>query len=173
MALLSHSLHAVSLMELDEREQKVVDVINDVGWVVMKVSPNKGDLDPRWFAYTIGLSVTLGWPEVICFGPPIDVTAQLVNNAVRELKRKGITPSLGLELTEVMEGYPTRLEVFPMKFFREHLGWAIWFADHRGLKPQQFGCLQLLWPDKSGHFPSDSSCDTEVRRSQTPISQMH
>jgi hypothetical protein len=42
-------------------------------------------------------------------------------------------------------------------------------AHHRGLKPENFGCLQLLWPDKNGHFPMDADCDAEVRRIQTPV----
>lgn len=160
-------------MVLDEREQRVIDVIDRVGWMVMKVSPNKGDADPRWFAYTIGLPVTHGWPELICFGLRVDAIAELLNNAVRELKRKGISPLLGLELTEVIEGAPARLENFSQEFFREHLGWALWFAHHRDLKPENFGCLQLLWPDKGGHFPLDASCEAEVRRIQTPINLTH
>jgi hypothetical protein len=166
------SLKVTSIMQLDANEQRVVDVVDRVGWMVMKVSPNKGDQDPRWFAYTIGLSVTFGWPELICFGMDVDVMTELLNNAVRELKTK--EPATGLQLTEVAEGYPLKLEVLPKKFFPEHLGWAMWFADYRGIKPHQFGCLQLLWPDKGGHFPSDASCDPEVRRTQTPVvSQVH
>jgi hypothetical protein len=60
--------------------------------MVMKVSPNRGDPDPRWFAYTIGLPVTHGWPELICFGLRVDAIAMLLNNAVHELKRKKFLP---------------------------------------------------------------------------------
>lgn len=156
-------------MALDAREQKIVEVVDRVGWVVMKVSPNKGDPDPRWFAYTIGLSVTQRWPELICFGLRVDALAELVNNAVRELKRKGIAPSLDRELTEVIDGAPVRLGLFSKEFYREHLGLALWFAYHRSLNPESFGCLQMLWPDKRGHFPFEASCEPEVRRIQTPV----
>jgi len=158
-------------MQLDVHEQKVIDIVDRVGWMVMQVSPNQGDEDPRWFAYTIGLPVTFGWPELICFGLDVDVMTAVLNNAVQELKTK--EPVAGLLLTEVAEGYLARLEVFPKKYFREHLGWAMWFADYRGLKPQQFSCLQCMWPDKLGRFPSDAGCDPEVLKNQAPVSQMH
>jgi hypothetical protein len=156
---------------LDAHEQKVVDDVNRIGWAVMRVRPNEGDLDPRWFAYTIGLAVTFGWPELICFDLDVDVAADLLNNAVEELKSKGTSPSLGMELTEVIENYRARLGSFPKKFFLDHLGWAIWFVDHRGIKPPQFDCLQLLWPDKGGRFPSDPRCDAGIRKIQTPVTQ--
>jgi len=93
---------------------------------------------------------------------------ELLNNAVQELKRKGLSPTPHLLLTEVIEGTQARLETFSPDFFRQHLGWALWFAHHRGLKLENFGCLQLLWPDKNGHFPMDEDCNAEVRRIQTP-----
>ena len=157
-------------MTVDVHEQNVIDVVARVGWMVMKVSPNHGDADPRWFAYTIGLSVTHSWPEIICFGWDLDVMGQLVNNAVLELTRRSKSPSPGLELSEVMEGFAVKLQAFPTKFFREHLGWAIWFAQHRGLNQKSFDCMQLIFPDKDGRFASDPSCDAEIRRIQMPIS---
>ncbi len=160
-------------MALDAYEQEVVDIIDRVGWAIMTISPNKGDEDPRWFAYTVGLPVTRGWPELICFGMGLDLMTELLNNAVRELERKGTPPALDLVLTEVAEGNLMRLGNFPREFFREHLGWAAWFAHHRGLTPENFGCLQLLWPDKRGSFPLDVDCDPEVRKLQTPVTQLH
>jgi len=159
-------------MQLDAHEQQVVDVVDRVGWMVMRVFPDRDDQDPRWFAYTIGLAVTFGWPELICFGLDADVMQELLNNAVCELKGKGAPPSAGMELTEVMENFPARLQVFPKELFREHLGWAIWFAAHRGLAPAQFGCLQLWWPDKNGRFPADAGCDPEVRRCQSLLGRL-
>jgi hypothetical protein len=160
-------------MAVDAHEQKVIDVVDRVGWMVMKVGPNKGDLFPCWFAYTVGLSVTQQWPELICFGPRLEVTAQLVNNAVLEMKRKALTPTPGLELTEVMEGYPVRLEEFALKFFREYLGWAMWFAHYRGVEAKSFHCMQMVCPDKDGRFPSDPLCDENIRQIQTPRTMAH
>ena len=155
-------------MTLDAQEARIIDIIDRVGWAVVNISPKKGDQNRRW-SFTVGLPVTHGWPELICFGLQLDTMMKLLNNAVQELKRKGLSPTPNLELTEVIEGTPARLETFSPDFYREHLGWALWFAHHRGLKPENIGCLQLLWPNKNGHFSSDARCDAEVRRIQTPI----
>jgi hypothetical protein len=89
------------------------------------------------------------------------------------LKRKGIAPSLDRELTEVIDGAPVRLGLFSKEFYREHLGLALWFAYHRSLNPESFGCLQMLWPDKRGHFPFETGCEAKVRRIQTPVNLAH
>jgi hypothetical protein len=159
-------------MTLDAQEQWVVDTVDRVGWAIMQIHPNKGDEDPKWFAYTVGLTVTRGWSELICFGLPLDMMTELLNNAVRELENKGIRPTLELELTEVAEGFAMRLGDFPRRFYREHLGWAAWFAVHRDLKSENFGCMQLLRPDKQGRFPLDADCNPEVRKLQTPADHL-
>jgi hypothetical protein len=152
--------------ELDPAERNAIDIINRIGWMVMKISPNGGDENPRWFAYTTGLAVTFRWPELICFGLDLDVAGGLLNNAVRELQNRAVQPSSGLELSEVLDGRIVRLRTFSPGLYREHIRWAIWYADRQGLMPAQFPCLQLLWPDKSGRFPGDPACDPMVSEGQ-------
>jgi hypothetical protein len=156
--------------QLDPAERNAIDIINRVGWMVMKVSPKAGDENPRWFAYTAGLAVTFRWPELICFGLDLDVAGDLLNNAVRELRNKAAHPVSELELSEVLDGRAVRLRTFSPGLYREHLGWAIWYADRQGLAPAQFSCVQLLWPDKSGRFPGDPACDPSVAEGQTTVS---
>ena len=155
-------------MGLDEQERRVVDLVDKHGWTVMQVSPNLGDSGPRWFAYTVGLSVTHRWPELICFGLPLDVMTELLHNAVREMKESGTEPLAGRTLYDVVENFPVRLEDFPDRHFHTHLGWATWFASRREVARKDFHCLQLLWPDKAGHFPSNASCTAGIRDCQTP-----
>jgi hypothetical protein len=157
---------------LDPAEQKAIDTIAQYGWMVMEVSPSKGDNDQRWFAYTVGLAATLGWPELICFGLSQDVMTQLLNNAVAEIKKRRTVPTPGMELTEVIEALPMRLAKFPRTSFREHLGWALWHAHFSGVQAKQFDCLQLQWPDKRGRFPDDPGCTPEIRDLQSVISRM-
>ena len=155
-------------MQLDAHEQMVVEIVDRVGWMVQHVSPIEGNPDPEWFSYTVGLGITHEWPELICFGLDVEEMGKLLNIAVQELKDKRIVPCSGLELDEVLEGVSVKFETFPKKFFLSYLGWAIWFSDYRGMKPQQFACLQLTWPDKQGFFPTDANCDPVVSRVQTP-----
>lgn len=157
-------------MELDEDERRIVDLADKHGWAVMRVSPSVGDLDPhpRWFAYTVGLSVAYRWPELICFGLSQDVMIEMIHNAVRELKAAGSEPLVGGTLCDVIEDFPIRLVDFPERHFRTHLGWATWFANRCNVARNDFHCLQLSWPDKAGHYPSDAACADGVRECQTP-----
>ncbi len=153
---------------LDHVEQKIVDDVERVGWSIMKVAPRTDTKDPKeWFAYTIGLQKSFGWPEIICFGLAIDAMAIMLNNAVDELRERGLTPVPGIELAEVLDDYPARLarnETVPFKY----LGFANWFAAYSGMSEPP-ARLQLIWPDKDSHFPDDPRCFPEVRQLQTPV----
>jgi hypothetical protein len=153
---------------LDKVEQRIVDHVRDVGWSVMKVAPRVGSDDPQeWFAYTIGLPKTFGWPEIICFGLDVGVMHQLLNNAVGECRDKGLTPAPGLSLVEVMNDFPVRL-IDGAFIADDYFGFARWFASYANTKnpPDR---LQLIWPDKNGIFPDEVGCVEEIRQSQIPI----
>ena len=152
---------------IDPAEQNIIRHIKQYGWSVMKVSPGVDTDDPEeWFAYTIGLPNSFGWPELICFGLPTDVMGAMLNNAVAELRDRRLTPKPGLQLKEVAEGLPMRLEANP-HIPRNYFGYANWFAGYSG-KPQP-DWLQLLWPDKQGRFPGEPGCVPEVVRIQAPV----
>jgi hypothetical protein len=152
--------------ELHPAEQKAIETIGRVGWMVMRISPNEGDENPRWFAYTVGLAVTFHWPELICFGLDHEVAGAVLNNAVGELRNRAIRPVPGLELCEVLEHGTVRLHAFSPAGYSDHLGWAMWYAAREGLNPAEFSCLQVLWPDKSGRFPGDPACDPGIAEAQ-------
>jgi hypothetical protein len=153
---------------LDHVEQKIVDDVERVGWSVMTVAPRTDSDDPEeWFAYTIGLQKTFGWPEIICFGLATDAMVDILNNAVDELRERILTPAPGIELTEVLNEYPARLAESKSIPFN-YLGFANWFAEYAGMR-EPLRKLQLLWPDKNGHFPDDPHCVPEVRQLQTPV----
>ena len=153
---------------LDHVEQKIVDDVGSTGWSIMAVAPRAESDDPEeWFAYTIGLQKTFGWPEIICFGQATDMMARMLNHAVEELRERHLEPVAGIELTEVLDDYPTRLT--PNKNIPfNYLGFANWFAGHAGMAnlPER---LQLVWPDMDGRFPDDPNCNPDVVELQTPL----
>lgn len=145
-------------MQLAPDEQKLVDDVAKFGWHVMKVSSVSGEAEELPFAYTVGLQATFGWPELLCYGLATDAMAQLLNNAVDELREGAGSPEGGLILNEVAEGFRCRLSPVAKRHHVEHLGYAIWFARYRGEDPNDVACLQLLWPDREGRFPDDPAC---------------
>jgi hypothetical protein len=149
-------------------EQRIVDCVEEFGWFGLSVSPCAEDEDPEeWFTYTIGLPKTHGWPEVICFGLAGETAQDLLADAIAECEANGVSPSAGMELTEVINGFRARLadaSTIPDEYF----GTAIWYAHLAGTQVPP-ARLQLLWPDKAGKFPDDPACSEEVRRMQTPV----
>ena len=147
-------------------EQRILDDIARVGWHVTCVGPAADSDDPEeWFAYTVGLSKTFEWPELVCFGLDLQVMADLLNDAVAECRSRAITPSSGLLLQEVISGYPAKLEA-PGPMAKEYVNSARWLA-HR--EDKELSVLQLLWPDNAGKFPDEPGCSPEVVRMQTSL----
>lgn len=148
-------------------EQSIIDNVERVGWHVTCVGPAADSDDPEeWFAYTVGLSKTFGWPEFICLGLDLSTMASLLNDAVNECRAREIVPSPNLLLSQVIEGFPAKL-VENENIPPQYLNSAIWFARQAGLPPPS--ALQMLWPDTNGVFPDEPDCSEGVRQSQTPV----
>ena len=154
---------------MDNAEQDILDKVEEYGWMVIAVSPRAGSDDPEeWFAYTVGLSITFGWPELICFGLEAPVVKTILNNAVEECRGRSLQPHTGMVLHDVAEGWTVRLAETG-DWHRNYTGWAQWFALQAGALREHIDCLRLIWPDKEGVFPDDPACNAVVRALQTPM----
>ena len=151
-----------------EADQKIIDGVEKYGWFAQSVAPRSDSDDPQeWFTYTIGLTKTHGWPEIICFGLGSDVAYGLLADAIAECETRAICPSDGLVLTDTIKGYDALLvngAAIPESYF----GTGTWYARRVGTEAPP-ARLQLLWPDSAGKFPNDPACSEGVRRSQTPV----
>jgi hypothetical protein len=153
--------------QLDTKEQKAVDDVARFGWHCIQVFSLAYDPIQTTFSYTVGLSHTYGWPELICFGLEISTLHKMLSNAIGELQRTNSVPLPGMVLDDVVEDYPCRLNQFCSSLMHQDLGWASWFARREGHDPTRIGCLQLVWPDRHGRFPDDPDCIPDVRSLQT------
>lgn len=155
-------------MDLNAAEKKILSVVEKHGWMVMSVAPRTDSDDAEeWWSYTIGLTKTFKWPELICFGLGGKIAHPVLNDAVAELRRKGTTPTPGIILADVFDGFDAKL-ISPLPMSPGYVGWAIWFSRHFDL-PVPPPVVQLAWPDKHGRFPDDGRCAEGVRRAQTPL----
>ena len=149
-------------------ENRLCDTVDNIGWAVLSVAPRTDSDDPdEWFSYSIGLTNTFGWPELICFGLPTETRRHMINDAVEECRRKELTPEAGLRLSEALKGYDILLtdgSAIPDSYF----GSAEWFAKQAGIDVP-ISRLQLLWPDANGYFPGDNRCLEAIVREQTPL----
>jgi hypothetical protein len=146
-------------------EQQIIEGVAQNGWFAVTYVPGPGDSE-EWFTYTVGLTKTAGWPELICFGLDRERTVGLLHDAILECWGRKAQPYDGMELAEVLQGHSARLrqlDGLPAPYF----AMADWYAAHTG-SPRIDERIQLMWPDSEGRFPDDPECDPRVRELQTP-----
>jgi hypothetical protein len=156
---------------LNAAQQRIVEHVDRVGWSIMKVAPRSNSDDPQeWFAYTIGLPKTFGWPEVICFGLSLDLMGALLNDLVAECKERGIQPNANLKLKNIIKNAEVKL-IDATNVPLSYLNSARWFSEYTGTDGI-VARLQMLWPDKKGVFPDEPDCEQDVRDAQTPLERL-
>jgi len=149
---------------MNEAQQQIVDGVERNGWFAVNYVPRPGTDDAKeWFTYTVGLTKTAGWPEIICFGLDSDRSLHLLREAIAECWTRRIAPAHGIQLTQVLDGLPARLQRVTLG--PPYFAMADWYAEHSGTdrSPER---LQLFWPDRNGRFPTDPGCDPSVRDRQ-------
>ena len=150
---------------MNEIEQQIVDGVERNGWFTVDYVPGPGDPE-IWFTYTIGLTKSLGWPEMICFGLDEQRRLGVLRDTIAECWEQQVRPQDGLELDRVLQGATVRLKRLD-DLSGPYFAMADWYAQHSGTAtvPER---LQVMWPDRDGRFPDDPDCDPDVRDRQTP-----
>ena len=115
------------------------------------------------FAFSIGLYLNYGHPELIIFGQSAQ-SAQAIINLIRDRAAAGQTFVDGDISDELLEnGYKLGFWQVPFAAYPEYLGTAIWFYGRSRLA---FPCLQLIWQDADRRFPWEKGCASDVKRDQ-------
>ena len=63
---------------------------------------------------------------------------------------------VGERTDAVFANLPAYAFLVAKKHYRDLLGWSRWFYGG-----DDFACLQIVWPDRAGKFPSEPDFDTE------------
>lgn len=146
-------------------EQQIIEGVEKNGWFAVSYVPSADDPE-EWFTYTVGLTKTAGWPEIICLGLDEERSTRMLHDTIVECWERGIRPAPGVGLTNVLEGRTARLKRID-GLSAPHFAMADWYAGHSGT-PALGERLQLVWPDRDGRLPDDPDCDPDVRDRQTP-----
>ena len=128
----------------NDSERKVVSDVQEFGWHVVLVSDD--EVGPG-FAFTVGLYHNYQHPEVVVFGLPQKVSHRVLNligGAVKE----GQQFRAGTRSSEILEMHECAFLAFPIRAYRDYLGYARWFYSG-----DEFPALQCVWPDGQGVFP--------------------
>jgi len=145
---------------LSAPDEKTLSDIKRVGWHVVKVFAQPGEDGPEW-AFSIGLFHTFQHPEVIVFGLPLEVCAGVINNIGQNVKAGQRYSSGELYADILQDPYKCAFRMVPQAQYTDYVGYALWFYED-----DPFPLTQCFWPDKSGLYPWDDSCDHCVRNAQ-------
>ena len=132
----------------DDGDRTFVDDVHSFGWHVVDVG-SADDL-PRW-SYTGGLTHTVGGPELVMCGldgPLMQRCLDMVGRLVRD----GLDPADGALVGDVLDGFDVQLRTVAPGWGRALFGHLRWFTQ-----VDEPAVVQVVWPDKDGHFPGDAA----------------
>jgi hypothetical protein len=148
--------------------EKIDWMVETDGFAVEPVLPDATTDPPRpAYAYTIGFSAGVAFPEVVVFGLT-PVAARGLLGLVADARRGGTEIPLDVELVGLLDNdlrcrfSPVDLEV-----------WGAWFATaaawYRG---EPFELVQLIYPDRNGFLPYEAGYEQRMRLAQPVIASV-
>ncbi len=132
--------------DLPPPDRKLLDDVDEYGVHIVHV-PENGD--GPGFSFTVGLWHNFEQPEVIVFGLPEAVAHDLLN-ALADAADEGQKFLAEQKHEGLLIDYPVRFVGVPKASYHDFLGSAMWAYEG-----DDFGCVQLVWPDKQGRWPWD------------------
>lgn len=127
-----------------------------------------GDEDlPPW-AYTIGMTDTLGHPELVVFGVDPESSMGILNDIYERL-RNGRRFDIGRYTHELVGDLSVRFLPVPTTFWESSSLFAMWINYYGSLDPRRYpvpDALQLVWADSKGRFPWDRGYERRLVKLQ-------
>lgn len=105
--------------------------------------------------YSIGITSTLGAPEVIMFGVPAPSATVFINMYYQGIK-SGKEYKPGIEYDEFAEGFGMKFKKISTQSYEDHLIQASEFNIQNNVGRE---ALQMIFPDKFGRWPEDPMVD--------------
>ena len=137
---------------------KLTDDVARRGFGVLWVFDEEGDAPD--FAYTVGLWESCRHPEFVVVGLPQEASMHVMSQISR-MVIAGERFSEGNRVRNVLERFDILIGPVDPKFIHDNMGQSVRFSGEPGLVAQQ-----VLWPDRSGTFPSEVGFDPRLARRQ-------
>jgi Domain of unknown function (DUF4262) len=114
------------------------------------------------FAFAVGLFLNYGQAELVIFGLESADSASIIND-VRDRAAAGRSYAAGDICDDILDDRQVAFAEVPLQAYVAYLGTAIWF--YRKCR-RPFPCLQIVWPDREGHFPWQTGYDAALKQYQ-------
>jgi hypothetical protein len=133
------------------------------GWHAIAIED--GPVPP--FVYTCGLMTTWAAPEMVIFGLPAR-SAHSVLAAMVEHLRSGIRFESDRKYRNILQDRELLIRTVHPSQHELYLGFAMGHVRHMA-KAGSLSAIQVLWPDRSGSFPGDHTCEPFVSARQPAL----
>ena len=148
-----------------EPEAKVLADIVEYGVHIVHVGHDAEDEGGPVYSYTVGLWHSFEQPEVIVFGLPEEVAAELLD-AVTDEVAEGERFLAGTRHEGLLQDYAVRFLGLADAVRDEHLARALW-----AYAGEPFAAVQLVYPDKQGRWPWHEQTKLGFRECQPVIGE--
>ncbi|MBV8922498.1 DUF4262 domain-containing protein [Bradyrhizobium sp.] len=125
----------------NDADERIVGNVRKHGCHIVGIMP---DEERPGYAFSIGLFVNYGHPEIVIFGLDRRDAGNVIND-IRDRVSRGQRYAAGDVGDQLLVGHKAC------------------FAD---VPPRPFPCLQLVWPDRAGRFPWQAEFDPALRKYQ-------
>lgn len=152
--------------DMAERE-KIAWMIEASGWAVVPVAPRR-DTTPAvpGYSYTVGLTSTFGFCEVVVFGLTPVAARGIIGDVVGIVASGGEVP-VGVEFVGL---YDNGLRSALVALDSDAVAGIFPAADEwYGSTP--YRVAQLMWPDRSGRFPWEPGFDRAMIAAQPVLGE--
>jgi len=143
----------------DDSDRKLIHDIIEYKCHLVAIPPDK---QGPGYVFSIGLYLHFRHPELVLFGLDHQVAGTAVND-IRALVEQGRCSQNMDILDEIFTNVSVMTIDVDPRFYRAYLGTALWFYRSVG---SDFPVLQIVWPDKKGHFPWNSEVDEKAKKRQ-------
>ena len=157
--------HLAERFEAMSDRDKIDFMIETNGWAIEAVQPD-AETDPPTpgYAFTIGLTADVGFPEVAVFGLTPAASKGLLT-LVADACRGGTEIPLGVELVGLLDN-DLRCLFAPVDLGAHGEAFGTAAAWYRG---EPYPMVQLLYPDRNGFMPYETGFEQRMRLAQPVI----
>lgn len=150
------------LAALDEEEKAFVATIREHGWFRTGIL---SDAEAPSFSFTTGFWINAHHPELAIFNMQDAIAHQVFWDVFLEAKAGRGIP-VGRRTDAVFSNLPAYAFTVAKRHYADHLGWSRWFYGG-----DDFPCLQIVWPDRTGLFPWEGGFDPEFEGNQPDLTE--
>ena len=125
--------------------------LREVGWTMVSGKLPGGEP----YLYSVGLS-RWGHPEVVVTGLPTELSQALLTRIAQRYRRDGVVRKVGEKYRDLSLAVMTGLAVEAAGLAHLRVAASVMGED--------FKAVQIVWPDRAGHFPWEAGADATLRQ---------